>query len=518
MSAVRPFSLMVKPVGSRCNLECSYCYYLGTKLDVVGCGDGGGRMGGNGVGGSGLSGSGIGCSVQMGGSGSGVQMGGSGSGVQIGGSGRMSDDVLERFIRQYIYASQGPNVNFVWHGGEPTIAGLDFYRKAVEIQKRCLPQGWACWNNLQTNGTLLDAEWCAFMAEEGFDAGVSIDGTRLIHDRYRKDKRGNGTYDRVVAAVRLLQEHGIQPDLLCTVTSDAAMNPLAVYRALRELDTKWIQFIPIVRRLRGEGVPVGSAGKAQSSGASGDSAEEAQSSGAFGDLAADASVRGSGSSSMGASGVSLVTPDSVTGELYGEFLCAVFDEWLLNDLGSVEVQLFAEAAHVWAGGEAGLCWMAPTCGRVLVVEQDGGVYSCDHFVAPEHKIGDISADNLSSLANLPAQIKFGDAKRDALPKECRECEWLLVCNGGCPKDRFELSNTGEPGLNYLCGGLKRFFSYARPAVDLVSALTQRGQSPAEVMAYLRARLSALWKNVGRNDPCPCGSGKKAKNCCWSKRV
>ena len=433
MSA-QPFVVMAKPVGSLCNMECSYCYYSKAPEQSA--------------------------------------MPGSWLGP---GQFRMADELLERFIRQYIGASPGPSVSFIWHGGEPTLAGLDFYRRAVELQKRYLPGGWSCWNNLQTNGFLIDDEWCAFLAEERFDVGLSVDGTQWIHDKYRQDKsrmgnKGGGAYERAVAAVRRMQSHGIQPDLLCTVTSDTAKQPLDVYKALRGLNTGWIQFIPIVRRgLRDPLAP--------------------------GD----------------------VTPDSVSGRMYGEFLCAVFDEWVLHDLGRMNVQLFAETMRVWAGGSAGLCWMAPVCGRALIVERDGGVYSCDHYVFPEYRIGDIETVDLGELADSPPQVRFGEDKRSKLPSLCRSCPWLDVCNGGCPKDRFARTEGGEPGMNYLCEGFQRFFSYARPAVNLVNALAKRGCNPEAIMADLRKRLSALWRGVGRNDPCPCGSGRKAKHCCWAKR-
>ena len=326
------------------------------------------------------------------------------------------------------------------------------------------------WNNLQTNGILLDEQWCAFLADEHFDIGLSIDGTEWLHDKYRKDHRGSGTHERAAAAARRLRSHGIQPDLLCTVTSDAAKRPLEVYRALRELNTGWIQFIPIVRR-------------------------EFSTPAAHGD----------------------VTPDSVSGRMYGEFLCAVFDEWVLHDLGRLEVQLFAETMRVWAGGSAGLCWMAPVCGRALIVERDGGVYSCDHYVVPAYRMGDIETADLGDLAHLPAQHRFGEEKRSSLPAQCRSCPWLTVCNGGCPKYRFIRSEDGEPGLNHLCEGLRRFFSYVQPAVNLVNALAKRGHTPKSIMSHLHTRLAPLWKGVSRNDPCPCRSGRKAKHCCWSKR-
>ena len=473
--AVEPFTVMAKPVGPRCNLACSYCYYLETE-DIYGD-----KL-----------------------------------------PPKMSDGLLETYIRQYIETSPGPVVSFTWHGGEPTLAGLDFYRKAVELQRRYLPTEWSCWNNLQTNGILLDDAWCSFLADAHFDVGLSIDGTQRTHDTYRKDHGGRGTYERVAAAARRLQAHGIQPDLLCTVTSAAAEEPVAVYRALRELNTGWMQFIPVVRR--------GPDGR--------------------------------------------VTPDSVTPEGYGDFLCAVFDEWIRNDIGRLEIQQVAEMALVWSGGSANLCWMAPTCGRVLIVEQDGAVYSCDHFVSPEHRIGyigasssgtfatpssgdtatsssggfgassagdadssssgdvstsylgnvvippsgDFAASSLGALVDSPVQRRFGDAKQDRLPQQCRTCTWLAVCNGGCPKDRFATAEDGEFGLNYLCGGLRKFFAHVERPLRRIVELRRLGRTPAAIVAQLRAESQARWRGVGRNDPCPCGSGRKAKHCCWSKRL
>lgn len=409
---------MAKPVGARCNLSCRYCYYL--------------------------------------------------DGENADGSpnpARMPDSLLETYIRQYIAASPGPVVPFTWHGGEPTLAGLDFYRLAVELQRRYLPAGWTCWNNLQTNGVLLDDTWCAFLAEAKFDVGLSVDGTEWVHDEYRRDRGGHGTYQRVVAAVRRLQTNGIQPDLLCTVTSKAAAEPLAVYRALRDLNTGWIQFIPIVCR--------------------------------------------------GADG--RVTADSVSGAAYGDFLCTIFDEWTSCDLGRLEIQLVAEMALVWSGGDASLCWMSPTCGRVVVVEQDGGVYACDHFVSPGYRLGNLATTPLAELVSSPAQRRFGNDKRDRLPQRCRACAWLAVCNGGCPKDRFAVDENGESGLNYLCSGLRQFFAHADQPLRQVVELRQRGATPEAIRTALRAQAQLRWRGIGRNDPCPCGSGRKAKHCCWSKR-
>jgi len=374
---------MAKPVGSLCNMNCGYCYYLNAD--------------------------------------------------SRGENARMSDALLEIFIRRYIEESPGPVVPFTWHGGEPALAGLDFFRLAVELQKRYLPEGWKCWNNLQTNGTLIDDEWAAFLAENRFDVGLSVDGTPELHDSYRKDKGGSGTYERAVTAVRLLQNRGIQPDLLCTVTAAAAESPLAVYRTLRQLGTGWIQFIPIVRKTPG------------------------------GEL----------------------TPESVDGEGYGRFLCEIFDEWLFNDIGKTEVQLFAETARVRSGKLAALCWMASTCGRVLIVERDGGVYACDHYVTPENRLGDIAESGLASLVDSPLQRRFGSDKFDTLPKQCRKCKWLPLCNGGCPKDRLAMTASGEPGLNVLCEGLKRFFAHSEEPMKRAMALRRRGLGPEEIMAELK---------------------------------
>lgn len=417
-SGSEPFAIMAKPVGPSCNLKCDYCYYLETE-----------RL------------------------------------YEKPHQFRMSDALLERFIRQYIAAGPGPAVLFTWHGGEPTLAGLDFFRLAVDLQRRYLPEGWTCWNNLQTNGLLLDDDWCSFLADQHFDVGVSLDGTQQLHDEHRKDYSGCGTYERAVSAVRRLQAHGVQPDLLCTVTSAIAEEPVAVYRTLRSLNTGWIQFIPIVRHT------------------------------------ADGQV----------------TQDSVTGEQYGHFLSTVFDEWVYNDLGRLEVQLFAEMYLVWSGQPANLCWMAPTCGRVPVLEHDGSLYACDHFVMPDHRIGHVEAPSLGELVGSPAQRRFGLDKQDRLHTRCRGCAWLALCNGGCPKERFAVSEDGEPGLNYLCRGLQQIFARAEQPMKHMIRRRKEGAASEAIMAELRAISRAQWQGVGRNDLCLCGSGRKAKHCCWSRR-
>ena len=416
--AKKVFAVMAKPVGSICNMRCSYCYYLGTdSLSLT-------------------------------------------PELRV-----MPDELLDKFVREYIEDSAGPVVSFTWHGGEPTLAGIDFFRRAVQLQKKYLPAGWECWNNLQTNGLLLNNEWCSFLSENRFDVGLSIDGSRFVHDKYRLDAAGKGTFERVTATVERLLKNGVRPDLLCTVTSDAAQRPLEVYRGLRDMNTGWIQFIPIVR-WKDDGT---------------------------------------------------VTEDSVTPEGYGRFLCDIFDQWIMHDLDRTQVQLFAETASVLNGGVPGLCWMAPECGRVLILEKDGNIYSCDHFVDKEHLLGNLSTDRFDEVLELPEQIEFGKNKKETLTDQCRRCQWLPMCGGGCPKDRYLRSKDGEPGQYYLCSGLEMFFSHSVPKLNRLLLLQKNGKKLKEIMETFRAEEQARWAGVGRNDPCPCGSGKKAKNCCWYKR-
>ena len=380
-----PLAVMAKPVGSRCNMRCAYCYYLDK-----------GKYSEN--------------KKQT----------------------RMSFDLLEKLIRQTVAASPGPVVSFTWHGGEPTLAGLDFYKKALELEKKYLPKGWEAWNNLQTNGLLLNEGWCRFLKENRFDVGLSIDGSMEVHDLNRRLPNGAGTFGRVSASIRRLRETGVEPDLLCTVNAVSQENPLEVYRALRDTGCIWVQFIPVVIR----------------------------------------DTRGG------------AAPGSVTPEGYGRFLTAVFDEWVRHDLGVLDVQLFAEMARIMAGGQASLCWMSPTCGHVLIAEEDGAVYSCDHFVDPEHRLGTLHEGSLARMAGGEFQRAFGLGKRETLTEECRACPYLRFCNGGCPKDRFGLSAEGQPGQYWLCPGLKAFFAHAQPVLERVMAMSAQGRTSPEIMAAL----------------------------------
>ena len=380
-----PLAVMAKPVGSRCNMRCAYCYYLEkgkySENRKQTC---------------------------------------------------MSYGLLEKLIRQTVAASPGPVVSFTWHGGEPTLAGMDFYKKALELEKKYLPKGWEAWNNLQTNGLVLNESWCRFLKENRFDVGLSIDGSMEVHDANRRLVNGGGTFGRVSASIRRLREAGVEPDLLCTVNAVSQEKPLEVYRALRDTGCIWVQFIPVVIR-DGEGGTL---------------------------------------------------PGSVSPEGYGSFLTAVFDEWVRHDLGVLDVQLFAEMARIMAGGQASLCWMSPTCGHVLIAEEDGAVYSCDHFVDPEHRLGSLRDGSLARMAGSEFQRAFGLAKKENLTGECRACPYLRFCNGGCPKDRFGFSAEGQPGQYWLCRGLKAFFSHAQPILERVMEMSARGKTPPEIMAEL----------------------------------
>jgi len=408
---------MAKPLGPICNLNCGYCYYLG-KTSLFPAGE---RF-------------------------------------------RMADDVLEAYVRSFIEASPGPVVQFVWHGGEPTLIGLQFYRRVLELQKRYTPADWTCVNNLQTNGVLLDDEWCAFLAEHRFHVGISIDGPARLHDACRVDNSGRPTHRQVKRALELLQRHDIHPDVLCTLTAVTAPHPVEVYRFFLDHGVRWLQFLPVVQRSSGGGVS---------------------------DL-------------------------SVTPEAMGAFLCTVFDEWVRHDMRRITVQTFAECLFVWMGQPASLCTMAETCGRALAVEHDGSVYSCDHFVEPEHRIGDVASDALATLVDGPVQVAFGRVKREGLPGRCRECPVLTACNGGCPKDRFASAADGEEGLNYLCAGYRQFYEHVAPYMARMAALARLREPVSAIMTELKlkeADADGPWRRASRNDPCPCGSGRKFKRCC-----
>ena len=431
----RPFQIMTKPNGPRCNLDCTYCYYLekerlypGTKKF------------------------------------------------------RMPDAVLEAYIRDYIAAqAKTPELDiwFSWQGGEPTLLGVDFFRRVVELQQQYRAPGRTIRNAIQTNGTLLDAEWAAFLKENRFLVGVSIDGPRELHDRYRIDRAERPTFDKVMAAVDLLREHKIDFNALVVVQRQNAKKPREVYRFLKDIGIEYMQFIPIVERT------------------------------ADGEALA-------GAPQIDAEGAAYrVTPWSVLPKDYGTFLCRVFDEWLKADVGRIFVQFFDTQLGLWAGGPAGLCWFAETCGQGLAMEHNGDLFACDHYVYPEYRLGNILETPMETLATSPFQETFGNDKRDRLPRQCRECDYRFACNGGCPKHRILTTKDGEPGLNYFCESYMRFFEHAAPYMRTMADLLLRGRPPTEIMAIARRQREPVPTDAkpGRNDPCPCGSGRKFKNCC-----
>ena len=418
----KAFHIMAKPTGSACNLRCGYCFFLKKES------------------------------------------------LYPGSDFRMSAQVHEAYIRQLLEFHRTPRVTVAWQGGEPTLMGLDFFRHSIELQKKYQKPGTHIENTFQTNGILLNDEWCRFFRENNFLVGLSMDGPGELHDFYRKDRAGRGTFDRVVRAARLLQKHKVECNILCTVNSKNAGHPLEVYRFFRdELGFPYIQFIPIVERKDESGFLEGE----------------------------------------------MVTERSVQPGQFGRFLIAIFDEWVRRDVGKMFVLNFDGALAGWLGMAGTLCIFGPTCGLGMALEHNGDLYSCDHFVEPNHRLGNILKTPMIELVVSEQQRKFGREKKDALPRYCRECAVLSICNGECPKNRFSKTPDGEPGLNYLCAGYKAFFKHADKPMRIMAELIRAKRPASEVMAILARHegdLKTRFASAGRNDPCPCGSGVKFKKC------
>lgn len=418
--------VLAKPTGAICNLGCSYCFFLDKEA------------------------------------------------LYEGDRFRMSDQMLEGYIRSLIEMHRTPEVTVAWQGGEPTLMGLDFFRRSLELEEKHRKPGMSFLNTIQTNGTLLTDEWCEFLAEHGFLVGISIDGPRELHDAYRVTKRGEGTFDKVMRGLRLLQKHGVEYNVLTTVNRLNGDHPLAVYRFLRDdVGTTWMQFIPVVERVDEEGNP--------------------------------ADLRGS-----------LASERSVLPEQFGAFLTTIFDEWVRRDVGRVFVQTFEATARNFAGlPQSGMCVFNETCGLGLALEHNGDLYSCDHFVDPEFLVGNIGESSIGDLVSSRRQYEFGQDKRDSLPQYCLDCDVRFACHGECPKNRFITTPDGEPGLNYLCAGFKDFFHHVDRPMRIMVDLLRRGRPASDVMGILAAedaRFEEMIREVGRNGPCPCGSGLKVKRC------
>lgn len=365
----------------------------------------------------------------------------------------MSDGLLEEYTRQYIKAQRVPEMTFAWQGGEPTLMGLDFFRLAVECQQKYRRPGVRIHNALQTNGITLDDEWCHFFRKHNFLVGISLDGPCELHDAYRVDKGGKPTFDRVMGGVELLKKHGVEFNVLTCVHAANADHPPEAYRFLRdEVGASFIQFIPIVERDNDTGFQEGEK----------------------------------------------VTERSVAGRQYGDFLIAIFDEWGRRDVGRVFVQIFDVALAAWLGQRPGLCTFEETCGTALVMEHNGDLYSCDHFVEPQHRLGNIQEIPLIEMVGSKQQRQFGLAKRDTLPRYCRECQVRFICNGGCPKNRILRTPDGEPGLNYLCEGYKAFFTHIDRPMQIMAAELQAGRPPANIMHYLAEEEAELQRRFARS--------------------
>jgi len=397
---------MTKPAGPLCNLDCSYCFYLEkTKL------------------------------------------------FPKNHSFKMSDEVLEVYIKGYIEAQPGVDVSFAWQGGEPTLAGLPFFKKIIEFQER-YAGGKRIGNAFQTNGTLLTDEWCQFLKANDFLVGVSIDGPEDLHDAYRVDRIGHPTYRQVVRGIELCKKHGVEFNTLTVVNAKNVHKPLEVYRFLREIGSQFIQFIPLVERRA-------------------DSASN--------QLGLDLSHPPDLSSAASMSFEPEVTEWSVPASALGDFYCKIFDRWVDRDVGRVYVQLFDVTLGKWVGSPRGVCMYAETCGRALAMEHNGDLYACDHYVYPRYKLGNVMNESIASMADSDAMHEFGEAKRSTLPKQCRECEVRFCCNGDCPKHRFARTEDGEYGVSYLCAGLKQFFKHSAPAMKTMADLYRNRRSPAEIM-------------------------------------
>ncbi|HCC69548.1 MAG TPA: anaerobic sulfatase maturase [Bacteroidales bacterium] len=364
----REFQVLIKPVGARCNMACTYCYYLDKQNLYPGKK-----------------------------------------------AFRMSEHILEEYIKQHIECTSTGAVNFSWHGGEPLLAGLGYFRKITEMQKKHLPENKRLINGIQTNGMLINDEWCRFFSDNNFIIGLSMDGLSYLHDIYRRTLNGKPTFSRVKKSYMLLREYGISTEILCTVNAENVMYPVQVYEFFRALGVEFITFIPVVERLPG----------------------------------------------CGLAGFTVPAGD------YGAFLCTIFDQWKSQDIGRIKIQIFEEALRTAFNQDHTLCIFKETCGGVPILEVNGDLYSCDHFVDSNHLLGNIQDISLAEMLDSPEQTEFGENKLKTLPSYCLECEVRDMCNGGCPRNRFISTPDGKPGLNYLCPGYKMIFNHIRSFADKV---------------------------------------------------
>jgi len=408
-----PFHLLAKPSGATCNLDCKYCFFLSKEM------------------------------------------------LYPGERSRMSDQLLEAYIRQLLEAHPAHEVDVAWQGGEPTLMGLDFFKRSIRYVEKYRKPRQPIQYTIQTNGTLLDDAWCAFFKEHKFLVGLSVDGPKEMHDAYRVNKGGSGSFDQVMRGWEMLNRHAVDVNILCTIHAANADYPLEVYRFFRDqLQTKYMQFIPIVERTTADFLPLANLGWGERPGAD---------------------------RPLYTQNGSLVTDRSVGAEQFGRFLIAIFDEWVLRDVGNVFVQTFDDALASWLGQHS-LCIFSPTCGSAMALEHNGDLYSCDHYVEPEYRLGNILETPMTELVVSEKQRAFGLHKLNSLPKYCRECDVRFACHGECPRNRFITTPDGEVGLNYLCAGYKQFFHHIGPAMKIMADLLRRGRFADEIMQMHSAPL------------------------------
>jgi uncharacterized protein len=432
------YHVLAKPTGPICNLDCEYCFFLSKEM------------------------------------------------LYPGDRFRMADELLETYLQQLLESHLTPDVTVAWQGGEPMMMGIDFFRRSVELVDQLKQPHQRIEYTIQTNGVLIDEEWAAFFKDNDVLVGLSVDGPRDIHDRYRVDKRGLGSFDRVMAGYEHLKAAGVEVNVLCTVHAANQDRGLDVYRFFRDdMGVRFIQFIPVVERTTETLIQIANIGWSTSRN------EKRPLYTQQGDR---------------------VTDRTVDPEAFGRFLTSIFDEWSGNDVGEVYVQHFDTALANWYGEPAGVCVFSETCGAAVTLEHNGDVYSCDHYVEPDYLLGNITETPLGDLVRSERQIQFGRDKRDSLPAFCRTCDVRFACHGGCPKNRFTTTPDGEPGLNYLCAGYKHFFGHVDESMKIMCDLLRQDRSPAELPAVLAARDVERFAGVGRNDPCPCDSGAKYKRC------
>jgi uncharacterized protein len=405
--------LMSKPIGPLCNLDCGYCFYL-EKESMFPARQ---RF-------------------------------------------RMSDEVLEAYVQRYIAATDAPEVEFTWQGGEPTLMGVEFFERAVAMQKHHA-QGKTIRNTLQTNGTLLNDDWAAFFKRECFLLGVSLDGPPALNDLSRPDKQGRSSYADTLRGLQCLARHGVDFNVLVTVSSNNVGHPLEIYEHLREIGAHYIQFNPVVERMpQPQEAVIGL------------------------HFATPPALSKPLMSTPHSVATTAVTPHTVDALAYGQFLTTIFDVWVKQDVGTVYVMNFEWALQSWCQLSPTACIFSRRCGKAGIVEHDGSVYSCDHFMYPEYRLGNVQTDDVAVLMNSPAQQAFGDAKETTLPGACQRCEFRFACNGECPKNRFITTLDGEPGLNYLCAGYKHYFHHITPAMNIMTKLLSQGRPADEVMQSL----------------------------------